>query len=546
MREKIKLILIIIAICFGMMPSIDAGALGCPSLRLVFLRGSGESLEDKNYQSFKSTIESKLKTTMFFSYEFIDLDYTAIGIGDIGVMLGAAISAGEAYAFGDSVNDGVNKLTNLMNDSCSKTKYVLGGYSQGAMVISKALPSLRADKIIYAATFGDPKIYLPEGAGIIPPACRGDNLSDYRMYVPDCQAYMGLLGANKPYEPSDFAYKLGTWCNKGDIMCSSRFSISDHVSYISDGLYEDASKMIFYKITQAFGLENKVSSPHDTAILIDSTGSMTEMIDKYKAEALRLAKETLDSGGRVALYDYRDLEEFYLPKEHCNFNTCTLEIFENEVNNITTSGGGDRPESLLSASFHLMKNLTWQRGATKSVVVLTDADYLNPDRDGVTLPQVVSLSMSIDPVNFYIITRPEYSASYTELATSTGGRVVTDFDELSLLTDYIMERFDSLPHVEEEEGRIIKPRLKVLNAEETSNSEISVSFETDGEKTIVIVDDSILGATTEHEIKVSELSQGSTIRLVPILGSVRGEASEIRFEGAELVIPLAPDTGALE
>ena len=546
MREKFKLILMIIAMCFGMLPSVDVQALGCPSLRLVFLRGSGESLEDKNYQSFKNSIESKLKTVVFFSYEFIDLDYTAIGVGDIGVMLGAAISAGEAYAFGDSVNDGILKLKNLMNDSCSKTKYVLGGYSQGAMVISKALADLNPDKIIYAATFGDPKIYLPEGAGIIPPACRGDNLSDYRMYVPDCQAYMGLLGANKPYEPDAFVGKLGTWCNKGDIMCSSRFSISDHVSYVSEGLYEDASKMIFYKITQTFGLENKVSSPHDTAILIDSTGSMEEMIDKYKAEALRLAKETLNSGGRVALYDYRDLEEFYLPKEHCDFNTCTLEIVERELNSITVYGGGDRPESLLSASFHVMKKLSWKRGSTKSLVVLTDADFVNPDRDGVTLPQVVALSMSIDPVNIYVITRPEYESTYTELTSSTGGKVVTNFDELSLLTDYIMERFDSLPRVEEDVQDIIKPKLKVLDVEELGDSKISIKLETDGEKTIIIVNDSILGTTTEKEIIISELSKGSTIRLVPIKDGMRGEASEIRFEGADPVIPLAPDTGIVE
>ena len=83
--------------------------------------------------------------------------------------------------------------------SCPGTKYVVGGYSQGAMVVSKALGSLNADRIIYAATFGDPKIYLPEGKGILPAACRGENLSDYRMYVPDCQAYKGLLGAYVPY-----------------------------------------------------------------------------------------------------------------------------------------------------------------------------------------------------------------------------------------------------------------------------------------------------------------------------------------------------------
>ena len=371
---------------------------GCPDLRVVFARGSGgERWNDKNYLEFKSTIEEKLKTVNL-KYAFIDLDYPAVGVGadNLGVTVGALFGAGDAYEFGDSVNAGVKNLAKMVNSaSCPGTKYVVGGYSQGAMVVSKALGSLNADRIIYAATFGDPKIYLPEGKGLMPAACRGENLSDYRMYVPDCQAYKGLLGSYIPYEPEALAGKVGTWCNRRDIFCSSRLSISDHVGYVADNLYEDASRVIFDKITKTFGIENKVSSPHDTAFLIDSTGSMKSMIDSYKAEALRLATETLSSGGRVALYDYRDLDDPYTPVEHCNFETCTLEVFENELATIRADGGGDTPESLLSASFHTMQSLNWKYGATKSLVVLTDANFLSPDRDGMTFDEVVDTILAI-------------------------------------------------------------------------------------------------------------------------------------------------------
>ena len=181
-----------------MMPYRQAQAEGCPDVRIVFARGSGgERWTNNDYLEFKSTIESKLATTSL-SYDFIDLDYPAVGVGidNIGTTLGAFFGAGDAYEFGESVDTGVWNLRRLIaNSACPSTKYVLGGYSQGAMVISKALASLNADKIIYAATFGDPKIYLPEGKGLIPVACRNENLSEYRMYVPDCQAYKGLLGA---------------------------------------------------------------------------------------------------------------------------------------------------------------------------------------------------------------------------------------------------------------------------------------------------------------------------------------------------------------
>ena len=567
-KIKIRYLAAALALVGSVLPRLAVQAEGCPDVRVVFARGSGgERWADQNYLEYKSTIESKLSTTAL-KYEFIDLDYPAVGVGadNIGVTLGAFFGAGDAYEFGDSVNTGVKNLTKMINSaSCPGTKYVIGGYSQGAMVISKALGSLSANRIIYAATFGDPKIYLPEGKGLMPAACRGENLSDYRMYVPDCQAYKGLLGAYVPYEPEALAGKVGTWCNKRDIFCSSRLSISDHVGYVADNLYEDASRVIFDKITKIFGIENKVSSPHDTAFLIDSTGSMASMINSYKAEALRLATETLNSGGRVALYDYRDLGDPYTPVEHCNFETCTLEVFENELATIRADGGGDTPESLLSASFHTMQSLNWKYGATKSLVVLTDANFLSPDRDGMTFDEVVRLSKTIDPVNFYIITKSAYGSDYAELASRTDGRVVTNFDELSLLTDYIIERYDTLPRVEESEP-LAQPSLEVKEVTAVDGG-AKIKFETDGARTLVILNDTILGVTEENEITISglDITMENNLRLVPLGDDVRGEGVEVDlagyggiaersdntdgssttvvFKNIEVILPKAPNTG---
>ncbi|MBR5647445.1 cutinase family protein [Candidatus Saccharibacteria bacterium] len=544
--KKIRVDYLAVALIIGavsVVPRLKAQAESCPDVRIIFARGSGSPMEgDGNYDSFKNTIEAKLKTTAL-TYDFINLDYPAIGVNDVGTMLGAYFGAGEAYAFGKSVNDGTRKLQNTVNSSgCSNTKFVLGGYSQGAMVISKSLASLNADKVIFAATFGDPKLYLPEGEGIMPAACRGQNLSDYRMYVPDCQAYKGLLGAYVPYEPESWAGKLGTWCNKMDIMCSSHLSVFDHLAYVADNLYEDASRVIFDKITKTFGLENHISSPHDTAILIDSTGSMSGAIGSYRAEALRLATETLNKGGRVALYDYRDLDDPYMPVEHCSFETCTLEIFAEELDKIKTDGGGDTPESLLSASFHVMKSLKWRYGSTKSVVVLTDAEFLSPDRDEVTFDEVVKLSKSIDPVNFYIITEPENREAYAPLAEATGGRVITSFNDTAELTDYIIARYDSLPRVEETEA-ILKPTLADWSAVRFAETEIKISFSTDASKVLVAVDDAILGVTAEREITITDY-HGGIVTLVPISDDIRGDPVTINISGyGSGIVPKTPNTG---
>lgn len=531
-RELAVAPILLSATCVPMIGEVNAES--CPSLRIIFARGSGgERWSDPNYLDFKSTIEEKLKTVVL-DYEFIDLDYPAVGVGldHLGTTAGAFFGSGDAYEFGESVDTGVEHLKAIVNSSsCENTKYVLGGYSQGAMVVSKSLSGINPDRLIYAATFGDPKIYLPEGQGLMPAACRGEKLSEYRMYVPDCQAYQGLLGAYIPYQPEALTGKVGTWCNGRDIFCSSRMSVDDHLSYIADNLYEDASRVIFDKIAKQFGLENTISSPHDTAILIDSTFSMASMINRYKEEALRLAEETLDSGGRVALFDYRDLDDPYDLVQHCDFTTCTLEKFTHELDAIETDGGGDWPESLLSASFHTMASLKWQRGATKSLVILTDGEFLSPDRDGLTFDEAVSLSKRIDPVNFYIITKPRHEEVYRPLAEATGGKVVTDFNTLSLLTDYIMERYDSLPRVEENPAPDNLPTLELGDASRVDNSGFMISFTTTGQEVLVILNGKILGETTEDRITLTGIdsSKENVLTLVPLSGDMRGDSVDVNL-----------------
>lgn len=526
----------------------------CPDVRIVFARGSGgERWKDANYLAFKSAIESKLSTTTL-SYEFIDLDYPAVGVGidKIDVTLGALVGSGDAYEFGESVKRGVKNLDKMINlSSCPKTKYVVGGYSQGAMVVSRALPSLRADKLIFAATFGDPKIYLPEGKGLIPAACKGENLSGYRMYVPDCRAYKGLLGAYIPYEPSALVGKVGTWCNKRDVFCSSHMNVIDHVGYIDADLYEDASRVIIAKICAEFGIVNSMSSPHDTAILIDSTGSMSGLIAKYKDEAKKLAERTLESGGRVALYDYRDYQDGYVPRQRCSFETCDLASFEAGLSGITVDGGGDLRESLLASSLAVMQELNWKQGSTKSIVVLTDAGYHDPDFDsgGTTRLDVVALSKKIDPVNFYVITTPENVDSYADLASETGGRVVTTVDDLTELTDYIMERYDSLPRVEELDGDgALVPELTVIESL-VRDGRATVKFKTDAPSVIVVLNDAILGVVeglSEITLEDLDFSVENVLTLVPFSDTTRGDGVEVDLGGGLLgptTLPKAPDTG---
>ena len=557
MRKKIIIqILIFAAVCGCILrPSRQASAASCHDLEIFFVRGSGAPKDtNSDYLEFKNQLEEKLKLTSL-DYNFTDLDYPAVGVpNNLINLIGIYVSGGEAYNFGDSVRNGEEKLKTILNSGvCPNTRFVLAGYSQGAMVLSRTLGKVDTSRIIYTATFGDPKLYLPEGAGIMPPACQGQNLSNYRIYVPDCQAYQGLLGGIDPYQPGGMKDKLGTWCNKFDIFCSSYFSLTDHVSYVKDNLYKDAAKLIFSKITKAFNIKNNYTSEHDTAILIDSTGSMSELISKYKEEALRLAEKTFANGGRVALYDYRDINDDYQPHKHCDFETCTIEILQKELDELEVDGGGDDPESLLSASFHAMKELNWRLGATKSLVILTDADYHTPDLDGVSMADVVQLSKNIDPVNFYIIVdTPELVEYYTPLAEATDGQVATSSDDLGFLTNQIMERFDSLPRVEEGGFRgasPIKPVLSITSVETLEDGSVKVNFKNTGSGAIVVLNDAILGLTHENKLIIKDLRGGeNNLMLIPVTDTMRGEQVSLDLSpyikiAPEMVIPKVPNTG---
>ena len=98
-----------------------------------------------------------------YSYRTIDLRYRAVSVANFQTMFGAYISAGKYYEFGASVSDGVRLLRNYYSDvmaQCPQTKWVLAGYSQGAMVVAEAAKTFVADDVVYIGLFGDPQLFV--------------------------------------------------------------------------------------------------------------------------------------------------------------------------------------------------------------------------------------------------------------------------------------------------------------------------------------------------------------------------------------------------
>ena len=481
-------------------------AASCDDVKFIFARGSGQKLNDKEYSAFKREIKSELsRGGSSLHYSFYELgagthdgaSYPAVDINPVN-MIGAKISAGSGFSYGESVNTGIRELKAYIKEissSCPSTKFVLGGYSQGAQIVTMASEDLNAYKIIYAATYGDPKLYLPEGRGIFPDACRGKNLSPYREYAPNCRTSAGSLGAKNPYQISSWNGKKGIWCNNKDIICGAGLSLTGakgdslisglvnsalagHTSYVTDGIISSSAKTIAEKLRSIYpdkiGKSDSLAFNRDTIVLIDRTYSMYGLIDKYKTEALKLASRTIDGGGRVALYTYGDLKEEQKLENLANLGD-SLDKFQAGIDSIDVEGGGDEPESMLSAIRVAMSEQRWRIGATKSIVVLTDATYHNPDHDGTTIASVVAKSYEIDPVNVYIINEePRYTHIYEQVTTPTGGQVFASTDSLS--TDLLTSRPNITLPLAEYMGR---PGEEFTFAATASNNVISYAWDLD-------------------------------------------------------------------
>ncbi len=436
-------------------------ASSCDDVKFIFARGSGQELLDRESLTFQAEITSFLNDNMpDLSHEFYELGsseiagykYPAVDLGFISA-ISTSISSGEAFKFNDSVQQGIGELKNYISNvtsNCSNTKFVLGGYSQGAMVITKALPDLDPKKIIYVANFGDPKLYLPEGEGIIPDACRGKNLSSYRIFAPNCRTSAGYLNAQKPYSPTNWEGKIGLWCNDKDFICGAGIILTklfeSHVKYATDGHIYSAAQIIGKKLKDSFPDKNISGSqdtnmPRDTVILLDTTTSMNNKIEKAKTKILEIAKKTIGKSGFVSLWTFGDIYDTE-PIRYTDFGDGLAEIQEAFGHLNSSPGGYDSEESVLSALLKVMNNQNWHHNATKSIVVLTDEFYLSPDRDGTTEEQVIQKSLEIDPVNIFVVcTSRQYQTSYQKITDATNGGTYQSFNE-KILGEELLNRIN--------------------------------------------------------------------------------------------------------
>ena len=465
----------------------------CSSLEFIFARGSGQSMNDSDFKAYKEAIELK-KGNNNVSFHELSRNYPAVAVG-FNMALGAIVSAGNSYEFGESVEKGVSELVGYIrteSKNCPNKQFVLAGYSQGAVVIDKSLTKIDSNKVFYVANFGDPKLYLPEGKR----ACKNIGLSDYRVYVPDCSVEEGVLSGIKPYQPDGYKNKLGVWCNKSDFMCGSSLNLLNimhgHTSYNSESGYRKFAELVFSlfenKTVQSSETVAKYSDSkkRDIAIVFDYAQLKNYAVrnnpkpihDGLKNRLVQLAEQ----GTHVALYAYKnslelqsDFSNDHLAQKIDTFNAKNVGV---EGNYLIT--GIDNSYSAIKT---ISETANWQAGSERNIFIIVDTVP-----NGAVSADGTSVLDAIDAA-----TKNKVKVSYVSQNGSE------DYSQYRL----IMERT---------EGASAKESQKiVLNINKTKAypEYFSKTYQINqnSKYTLVVVNDTIYGLTTKSSITITELDK---------------------------------------
>lgn len=239
-------------------PAHGEGIESCGGVTLVVARGSGQDLHSREASVFLDRVTEALPTLDVTTYE-LGTDahggtrYPAAGGFTDLLQAEAAWTGPLGGDYRSSVAAGVVELTAFVSEraaACAGELFVLGGYSQGAQVVGEALFHLDTDlrdRTAFVALFGDPKLYLPEGRGVMPAACRGAE-SPWRRGNVGCLTDNGILEARRPYVPENVEDRTGSWCDRNDPVCNSNLTDivhSAHRGYADAGAeIDDAAEEI--------------------------------------------------------------------------------------------------------------------------------------------------------------------------------------------------------------------------------------------------------------------------------------------------------------
>jgi len=170
----------------------------------------------------------------------------------------------------------------------------------------------------------------------------------------------------------------------------------------------------------------------DIVFCLDTTGSMSAMIEGLKSTAVKFAGEVADAviDYRLGLIGFGDL----FIKEEMSVYPLTDEVlvFQKRVKDIPRTGGGDIPESALEAVKKAME-FSFRPKAQKIVVLITDAPPHDPDSQGSSGEDVLRLMFAKEVLCFVIGPRIPLYTRFAEETAAAFFQISSDADYLPIL-----------------------------------------------------------------------------------------------------------------
>jgi hypothetical protein len=167
----------------------------------------------------------------------------------------------------------------------------------------------------------------------------------------------------------------------------------------------------------------------DIVVLMDTTGSMSRSIATLKDKCLAFSRalQAKQLQHRFALIGFGDAsEEEWLDRRDF---TDQAEQFQQAVADIRRFDGGDLPESALDA-LEVALTLPFAEAASPRLYLVTDAQYHEPTKSGVTLPALVQ-KMAERHILLSVFTREEFHPDYRKLTAGSGNvQALEDFGQV--------------------------------------------------------------------------------------------------------------------
>ena len=139
-------------------------------------------------------------------------------------------------------------------------------------------------------------------------------------------------------------------------------------------------------------IENHVEVASDLVFLIDNTGSMADDIHNVRTNLTEII-DALPPSVRVGVAEYGDNNVDEVWFEYLPLSTDYSEVV-NYINNITTTSGGDVPESVYDGIYETIEVMDWLSGGRRVIVVIGDAPPLEGDLTNHTLSEVINFANS--------------------------------------------------------------------------------------------------------------------------------------------------------